>query len=136
MYNICYHNGVHLIELPVISGILQESVLGHLLFLIYTDYITPAEYTDYFATDAKYSNSYAHWLPNRHRQVFIANVLTARLPNNSLRTPPVKTMESSPDVNFKQVCYNSVTGLSGDYIIYMTYDNLKAHSAYLIIYSV
>ena len=96
-------------------------------------------YANYFAVDAIYSDSYAHWLPNGHRQMFIANVLTGstcmRLPNNSLKMPPIKTMESSPDVNFKQVRYDSVTGLSGNYIIYMTYDNLKAYPAYLITYS-
>ena len=40
---------------------------------------TQAEYTNYFAADAKYSNSYAHWVPNRHRQMFIANVLTGSM---------------------------------------------------------
>ena len=75
-------------------------------------------YANYFAVDATLSDSYAYWLPNRHRQMFITNVLTGSMcvhpPNSSLRMSPVKTMESSPDVNFKQVRYDSVTGLSGD----------------------
>ena len=79
---------------------------------------------NYFGVDAKYSHCYAQWLPNRDRQMFIANVLTGStcicMLNSSLRILPVKTMELSPDVNLKQVCHNSVTGLSGDYIIYMT----------------
>ena len=41
-------------------------------------------------------------------------------------------MESLPDINFKQVCLNSETGFSGDYIIYMASNNLKA---YVITYS-
>ena len=97
-------------------------------------------YANYFAVDTKYSDSYAHWLPNGHRQMFVANVLTGstcmRTPNSSLRMPPLKTMEASSDIDFKDVRHDYVSGVIGDNIVYMTYDNLKAYPAYLITYCV
>ena len=98
-------------------------------------------YANYFAVDTKYSDSYAHWLPNRHRQMFVANVLTGltcmQTPNSSLRMPPLKTtMEGSSDIDFKDVRHDSVSGVIGENIVYMTYDNLKAYPAYLITYCV
>ena len=90
-------------------------------------YILPLSYSTALMElmqDTFDSDSYAHLLPNRHRQVFIANVLIGstcvHMANSSLRMPQVKTIELSPYVNLKQVCHNSVTGFSGDYIICMT----------------
>ena len=75
-------------------------------------------------------------LSNGNRQMFAANVLTGstcmRTPNSSLRMPPLKTMEASSDIDFKDVCHNSVSGVIGDNIVYMTSTNLKA---YFITYS-
>ena len=66
----------------------------------------------------------------------IQNVLTGstcmQTPNSSLRMPPLKTMEASSDIDFKDVCHNSVSGVIGDNIVYMTSTNLKA---YFITYS-
>ena len=80
-------------------------------------------YANYFAVDAIYC-FYAHWFSNGNRQMFVANVLTGstcmQTPNSSLRMPPLKTMEASSDIDFKDVCHNSVSGVIGDNIVYMT----------------
>ena len=72
--------------------------------------------------------------------MFIANVLTGSTcmwtPNSSLRIPPLKTMEASSDIDFKDLRHDSVSGVIGDNIVYMTYDNLKAYPAHLITFCV
>ena len=53
--------------------------------------------------------------------------------DNTLRIPPVKGLQSVP-LNLVNVRYDSISGLSRNSIVYMTYDN-KAYPAYIIKYT-
>lgn len=44
-------------------------------------------------------------------ELFVVGSTCMHIRNSSLKMPPVKTIESLPDINFKQVCHDSVTGL-------------------------
>ena len=89
---------------------------------------------NYFAADAKYSNSYAHCLPNGVKQMFLAKVLTGisiqLQPDNSLQMPPV--MKSSNDDD--DIRYDTVTGYTRGTQVYITYSNDQAYPFYLISY--
>jgi len=89
---------------------------------------------NYFAVDAKYSNSYAHCLPNGVKQMFLAKVLTGvsiqLQPDSSLQMPPL--MKSSCDDD--AVRYDTVTGYTRGTQVYITYSNDQAYPFYLISY--
>ena len=94
---------------------------------------------NYFAVNASYSDSYAHtsygYTTSRHREMFLAKVLTGDshdCSSRSLRMPPLKT--SAEGVELSQVRYDTVTGITRGSRVYMTYDNQKAYPAYLINY--
>ena len=87
---------------------------------------------NYFAVNARYSNSYSHHLPDGTKQMFLAKVLTGDSiqlqPDNRLRMPPEKS--SSKGV----VRYDTVTGQTGGSQVFIAYSNDKAYPFYLISY--
>ena len=95
---------------------------------------------NYFAVNASYSDGYAHTDSSGHSQMFLAKVLTgdsyACSPDRNLRMPPEKSSYAgaASNVHLEQMRYDTVTGTTSGYTVYMTYDNLKAYPAYLITY--
>ena len=93
---------------------------------------------NYFAQNANYSDGYAH----RHgamKEMFAAYVLTgisySSEPNSALRMPPERTDKSDEGEGAKvKRHYDSVTGTLGGTRVYITYDNIHAYPAYLIVY--
>ena len=90
---------------------------------------------NYFAVNASYSNSYAHTNGMRHKEMFLAKVLTgnshACSSDKTLRMPPKSYTAGS---KLGQARYDTVTGITNGSRVYMTYDNHKAYPAYLITY--
>ena len=91
----------------------------------------------YFAVNASYSvNGYCHTLPDRHRQVLMAFVLTgdsitmgSGSQAGSLTKPPAKPSVPGSDV---VELYDSVNGETGGTRIYVVYDHDKSYPGYLI----
>lgn len=90
----------------------------------------------YFAFNASYSNSYAHCLPNGHKQMFLARVLLGDCidlpPNSSLRKPPSKGTKNA--MGYVED-YDSVSGETGRSKVYMIYELRRAYPEYLITYT-
>ena len=86
---------------------------------------------NYFAVNASYSHNYAHHLSAGTRQMFLAKVLTGYSvklnSDRSLRMPPVMPH------SIKR--YDTVTGVTGDSEVFITYSNDKAYPCYLITYN-
>lgn len=89
----------------------------------------------YFAVNASYSDSYAHWIagdPNGPKQMFCAMVIIGESidlsPNNALRMPP-------PRPGKQGRCYDSVKGKTGGSEVYITYETNTAYPSFLITYS-
>ena len=86
----------------------------------------------YFAENASYSDSYAFDCPNSEKQMFLARVLTGDSadipPDSNLRMPPVKQSNGGRR-------YDSVTGITVQSRIYVTYNNDKSYPLYLITYT-
>ena len=94
---------------------------------------------NYFAEKASYSDAYAFRSGNGARELLLAKVLTGDSydcpPDSSLRMPPEKPKHSSVSgVHLKQLRFDSVTGVTNNCRVYMTYSNDKAYPAYLISY--
>lgn len=91
---------------------------------------------NYFAVDASYSNHFAYKLPGGDRLIFLCLVQTGRAaevpPDGRLRRPPVR-IPPGPGQPV-EVLYDSVTGVTRNSIIYVTYANDKAYPLYLIRY--
>ena len=85
----------------------------------------------YFASDAKYSASYASSSSYGQQQMFLAFVLTGHSvhlqSNPTLDKPPLK-----PGHEVER--YDSVNGTAGSTRIYIVYDHEKSYPAYLITY--
>ena len=90
----------------------------------------------YFAVNASYSAMYSHPLPNGLFQMFLAKVLTgdsAQIASDpGLRMPPLKKKGQRM---FGQTRFDTVTGISGDSQIFVTYKNDKAYPFYLITFT-
>ncbi len=94
---------------------------------------------NYFAEDASYSNSYAHCASDGSKEIFLATVLTgdscSTSPDSSLRMPPKKrSSSSSGKVQFSEMRYDTVRGVTAGSTVFMTYDNHSAYPVYLIQY--
>jgi len=80
----------------------------------------------YFAHNASYSHNYSSALPNGHRQMFFARVAVGKnhhtLPNNAIIKPPEG--------------FDSVSGETGNSVVYMVYENGHAYPEYLVTYTV
>ncbi|XP_065189999.1 uncharacterized protein LOC135820880 isoform X2 [Sycon ciliatum] len=92
---------------------------------------------NYFATEANYSNAFAHNLPDGKKQVFLAQVLigdSVQLKKDrTLRVPPLKPAEYS--ASFGDIRYDTVNGVTKGTRVYMVYNNCQAYPFYLITYS-
>ncbi|XP_057308682.1 protein mono-ADP-ribosyltransferase PARP11-like [Hydractinia symbiolongicarpus] len=88
----------------------------------------------YFAEKAAYSINYAYESGSGEDQIFMANVLTGfniqMKGDKSLQLPPVKETDSNGII----VRYDSVSGLSWGYKIYVLYQLDVAYPSYLITY--
>ena len=95
---------------------------------------------NYFATDARYSVKYAFQRDDGTKELLLARVLTGdsydSLPNKKLTMPPEKPTLSGSKIKLKQVRYDSVTGITNNCRVYMTYSNERAYPAYLVQFSV
>ena len=97
-------------------------------------------FANYFAINASYSDKYAYCTPQGEREMLVAKVILGEIfdcgekKDNTLRIPPVKGLQSAP-LNLVNVRYDSISGLSRNSRIYMTYDNNKAYPAYIIKYT-
>ena len=93
---------------------------------------------NYFAVNASYSDSYAYCNSQGYKEMFLVKVLTGDSyiceTNPSLRLPPEKAAGISGSLNFAKARYDTVTGVTHGFQVYMTYDNDKAYPAYLIKY--
>jgi len=87
----------------------------------------------YFAKNASYSNGYASTNGN-DKQMFLARVLVGvtffTSPNNALKKPPQKGKNA---LGFPED-YDSVSGETGNSVVYMVYENNHAYPDYLITY--
>ena len=90
---------------------------------------------NYFATKASYSDMYAHKVAGGEKQIFLVLVLTgdsARCEKSrELTMPPLKDGTKS---DIGKLRYDTVTGVTKDTRVYITYSNEKAYPAYLISY--
>lgn len=88
----------------------------------------------YFAEKAAYSTNYAYQNGNGEDQIFMANVLTGfnimMEGDCSLQLPPVRRTDS----NGVLMRYDSVSGLSWGYKVYVLYQLDVAYPSYLITY--
>mmetsp|Transcript_21735 Transcript_21735/g.24593 ORF Transcript_21735/g.24593 Transcript_21735/m.24593 type:complete len:362 (-) Transcript_21735:45-1130(-) len=90
----------------------------------------------YFASTAKYSNSYAYTLPSGEKQMFLADVLigdsVTHKQDSTLRKPPVKpkTLQKSEDEH-----YDSVNGVTGGTKVFIIYKNEQVYPRCLITYT-
>ena len=95
---------------------------------------------NYFATDARYSVKYAYQRDDGTKELLLARVLTGdsydSLSNKKLTMPPEKPIPPNSKIKLKQVRYDSVTGITNNCRIYMTYSNERAYPAYLVQFSV
>jgi hypothetical protein len=95
---------------------------------------------NYFATDARYSVKYAYQRDNGTKELLLARVLTGdsfySSPDKHLTMPPEKITPPSSKIKLKQVRYDSVTGITNNCRVYMTYSNERAYPAYLVQFSV
>ena len=93
---------------------------------------------NYFAASARYSDAYAYAEQNGRKVMFLAKVLTGDTytseADKSLRMPPLKDVTSVVGVQLRQVRYDTVSGYTRGFQVYMTYSNDKAYPAYLIKY--
>lgn len=90
---------------------------------------------NYFAVNASYANSYAHFVSGTNmRKLLVAFVLTGlscnRSPNCSLTMPPLR---SKHPTGIRRR-YDTVNGVTGGTTVYITYDNTLAYPAYVITY--
>ncbi len=108
----------------------------------------------YFAAKASYSDRYAHTTPERHKQMFLAHVLTgitykcekSHSMNRSLKAPPKKSERSQPasgaasvssseaSLMFEDERYDSVSGVANGSEIFVIYEHGKVYPAYLVTY--
>ena len=91
---------------------------------------------NYFAKNASYSDGFAY-MDSGLRKLLAAWVLTGiphdSPPDGSLTMPPQRTRNDTKDAKVK--CrYDCVTGMTGGTRVYITYDNIHAYPAYLIVY--
>lgn len=90
---------------------------------------------NYFAVNSSYSHGYAHQCPTGQHQMLIAYVLTGYSvtckQDGSITKPPLRTMSADG----VKIHYNSVSGITRDSKIFITYDNDQAYPAYLITYA-
>ena len=96
---------------------------------------------NYFAEMASYSDHYAFKSTDGTKEILIAKVLTGdsfeSKSDSSLRMPPEKpSSRKTGNVQLKQLRYDSVTGITRNCRVYMTYTNDKAYPAYLIRYRI
>ena len=95
---------------------------------------------NYFATEARYSEKYAYRRDDGTKELLLAKVLTGdsfeSSSNRTLTMPPEKSTTSSSKIKLKQVRYDSVTGITNNCRVYMTYSNERAYPAYLVQFSV
>ena len=106
----------------------------------------------YFASSAKYSNSYAYCTDEGYKQMFLAQVITGitcKCPqNNSLKAPPKKSeyqslfstvFSNTGGLKFEDERYDSVSGVTRgagrESEIYVIYEHGKVYPAYLITYT-
>ena len=91
---------------------------------------------NYFAKNASYSDGYAYQ-EEGIRKMFAAWVLTGlsceTAPDDKLIMPPIRQQGAVTEGKV-QHRYDSVTGTSGGTRVYITYDNIHAYPAYLIVY--
>jgi hypothetical protein len=93
---------------------------------------------NYFAKNASYSNGYCYQ-GSGNKQMFLARVLVGEnihiYPNDAtLRKPPLKPSSSNSSLGFNEE-YDSVSGETGNSVVYMIYENGRAYPEYLITYS-
>ena len=90
---------------------------------------------NYFAVNSSYSHIYAHRCATGQHQMLVAYVLTgyasACKRDNTLTHPPVRRT-ASHEVDIR---YDSVSGITQDSKIFITYNNDQAYPAYLITYA-
>lgn len=91
---------------------------------------------NYFAKNASYSDGFAYQ-DQGMKKMFAAWVLTGNCfespPNGSLVKPPERKRSDATASTVKH-CYDCVTGMTGGTRVYITYDNIHAYPAYLIVY--
>ncbi len=91
---------------------------------------------NYFAKNASYSDGYAYQ-EEGIKKMFAAWVLTGisyeSAHDSTLTMPPVR-QQGNVQEGKVQHKYDSVTGTSGGTRVYITYDNIHAYPAYLIVY--
>lgn len=95
---------------------------------------------NYFASTAQYADRFAHTVTaNNLKEVIIAKVVLGDVydcgtrRDDSLRFPPVKEAHDL-DSSLQNIRYDSVSGITKNTRVYMTYDNRKAYPAYIIKY--
>ena len=92
---------------------------------------------NYFAKNSSYSDGFAYQdLESGLRKMFAAWVLTGICYDSqprSLIKPPERERSGAEEGKVKCL-YDSVTGVTGGTRVYITYDNMHAYPAYLIIY--
>lgn len=91
---------------------------------------------NYFAKNSSYSDGYTYH-DRGMKKMFAAWVLTGICfdspPNRAFIKPPERQLHDAVEGRVK--CrYDSVTGVIGGTRVYITYDNIHAYPAYLIVY--
>ncbi len=90
---------------------------------------------NYFAVNSSYSHSYAHCCTTGQHQMLVANVITGYAStckqDKTLTHPPVRITTS----NEVDIHYDSVSGMTQDSKVFITYNNDQAYPAYLITYT-
>ena len=94
---------------------------------------------NYFASTAQYADRFAHTVTaNNLKEVIIAKVVLGNVydcgtrRDDSLRFPHAKEAHDL-DSSLQNIRYDSVSGITKNTRVYMTYDNRKAYPAYIII---
>ncbi len=93
----------------------------------------------YFATKAKYSDSFAFVPSEGIKQLIIAKVLTGNTfysePNDSLKIPPIIAKNKTVrNLQFSDFRFDSIHGFSNNTKIYAIYDSNKSYPMYLLTY--
>lgn len=95
---------------------------------------------NYFASTAQYADKFAHVTTNDQKEILIAKVILGEVydcgtsKDETLRIPPIKSAHDQHS-SLLNIRYDSVSGITKDVRVYMTYDNRKAYPAYIIRYS-
>ena len=94
---------------------------------------------NYFAVNSSYCNGgYAYQCQGGRRQILMANVLTGHVdtcqPNHRLTQPPLRPLRPVSATGTITRRYDTVSGVTGGSVVYITYENDRAYPAYLITY--